>query len=212
VFWSLLAVPVLTNLVAAMGQLGFEKLTYLLRYLWRLKASRLGRMNPDAHSEEARNKSVPDPDLVIDSNSHAPDLTKAGQPYNNVPGSSAYKKNEGGARLFQAAQRSLLLGVEIGKLISTLQGSGPTQLDLESEWDRILPLLHPESDGCDLLETTSLATLYSHRGTVLEFLDCDRRATDMNKEILWMLKFLTERVCSNLQEALEQSERSGTLS
>jgi hypothetical protein len=212
VFWSLLAVPVLTNLVAAMGQLGFEKLTYLLRYLWRLKASRLGRMNPDSHSEEARNKSVPGPDLVIDSNSHAPDLTKAGQPYNNVPGSSAYKKNEGGARLFQAAQRSLLLGVEIGKLISTLQGSGATQLDLESEWDRILPLLHPQNDGCDLLETTSLATLYSHRGTVLEFLDSDRRATDMNKEILWMLKFLTERVCSNLQEALEQSERSGTLS
>jgi hypothetical protein len=212
VFWSLLAVPVLTNLVAAMGQLGFEKLTYLLRYLWRLKASRLGRMNPDSHSEEARNKSVPGPDLVIDSNSHAPDLTKAGQPYNNVPGSSAYKKNEGGARLFQAAQRSLLLGVEIGKLISTLQGSGATQLDLESEWDRILPLLHPQNDGCDLLETTSLATLYSHRGTVLEFLDSDRRATDMNKEILWMLKFLTERVCSNLQEAMEQSERSGTLS
>jgi hypothetical protein len=212
VFWSLLAVPVLTNLVAAMGQLGFEKLTYLLRYLWRLKASRLGRMNPDAHSEEARNKSVPGPDLVIDSNSHAPDLTKAGQSYTNVPGSSAYKKNEGGARLFQAAHRSLLLGVEIGKLISTLQGSGTTQLDLESEWDRILPLLHPENDGCDLLETTSLVTLYSHRGTVLEFLDSNRRATDMNKEILWMLKFLTERVCSNLQEAMEQSERSGTLS
>jgi hypothetical protein len=105
-----------------------------------------------------------------------------------------------------------LLGVEIGKLISTLQGSGTTQLDLESEWDRILPLLHPENDGCDLLETTSLVTLYSHRGTVLEFLDSNRRATDMNKEILWMLKFLTERVCSNLQEAMEQSERSGTLS
>ncbi|PKX90093.1 potassium channel family protein [Aspergillus novofumigatus IBT 16806] len=214
VFWSLLAVPVLTNLVAAMGQLGFEKLTYLLRYLWRLKASSLGRMNPDAHSEEARSKSVPGLDLFIDSNSHAPNLIKAGQSSNNVPGSSAYEKHEGGASLVQAAHRSLLLGVEIGKLISTLQGSTTTQLDLESEWDMILPLLHPENDGCGLLEPTSLTTLYSHRGTVLEFLDSDRPATDMNKEILWMLNFLTEKVCSNLREALqrEQSERSDTLS
>ncbi|EAW19877.1 potassium channel family protein [Aspergillus fischeri NRRL 181] len=214
VFWSLLAVPVLTNLVAAMGQLGFEKLTYLLRYLWKLQASRLSRMNPDSHNEGARNKSVPGPDLVIDSNSYFLSLTNAGQPSNNVPGSSEYEKNEGGASLLQAAQRSLLLGVEIGKLISILQGSATTQLDLGSEWDRILPLLHPESDGYGLLEITSPTTMYSRRGTVLEFLDSDRPATDMNKEILWMLKFLTEKVCSNLREGLqrEESERSGALS
>ncbi|KAF4187879.1 hypothetical protein CNMCM7927_003086 [Aspergillus lentulus] len=196
VFWSLLAIPVLTTLVAAMGQLGFEKMTYLLRSLWKLEASTLGRRDTDAHSEERRNKSLPGPDLVIDSNSHAPSLTEAGQPYNNVPGSSAYEKSDGGARLVQAAQRSLLLGVELGKLISALQDSATTQLDLESEWDRILALLHPENDGCRLSETTSLTTLYSRRGTVLEFLDSDRPAADINKEILWMLKFLTEkRIC-----------------
>lgn len=54
VFWSLLAVPVLTNVVAAMGQLGFEKLTYLLRYLWRFHVSRLARMNTDAHREREK--------------------------------------------------------------------------------------------------------------------------------------------------------------
>ncbi|KAH1944130.1 hypothetical protein KXW30_007370 [Aspergillus fumigatus] len=133
VFWSLLAVPVLTNLIAAMGQLGFEKLTYLLRYLWRLTSPRLGRMNLDSQRGGTRNKSVQGPNLVIASNSHSPNLTNAGQLSNNIPGSSAYEKNGGGASLIQAAQRSLLLGVEIGKLISTLQGSATTQIDLGME-------------------------------------------------------------------------------
>lgn len=191
VFWSLLAVPVLTNLIAAMGQLGFEKLTYLLRYLWRLTSPRLGRMNLDSQRGGTRNKSVQGPNLVIASNSHSPNLTNAGQLSNNIPGSSAYEKNGGGASLIQAAQRSLLLGVEIGKLISTLQGSATTQIDLGSEWDRILPLLNPEDDGYGLLETTSPTTICSRGGTVLEILDSDMPATDKNKEILWMLKFLT---------------------
>ncbi|GFG14140.1 outward-rectifier potassium channel TOK1 [Aspergillus udagawae] len=214
VFWSLLAVPVMTNLVAAMAQLGFEKLTYLLRYLWRIQVSRLARMYPDAHRERERNKSVPGPGIAIDSNSRASEPTNSMQPSTGVQSSSTYEKEESGKSLVQAAQRSLALGEEIHKLIFTLQSSSTTQLDLYSEWDRILPLLHPESDGCDLPETTSLATLYGHTGTVLESLDTDRPTTDVNKEILWMLKFLTEKVCSHLREGLarEHSGRSNTLS
>ncbi|GIK06649.1 hypothetical protein Aspvir_002299 [Aspergillus viridinutans] len=214
VFWSLLAVPVLTNLVAAMGQLGFEKLTYLFRYLWSFQASRLGRMNPDAHRESERNKSVPGSGITNDSNSRASEPRNSMQPSNGVQSSSTYEKKESGKSLVQAAQRSLDLGEEIHKLISTLQSSSTTQLDLYTEWDRILPLLHPESDGCDLSETTSLATLYGHTGTVLQVLDTDRPTTDMKKEILWMLKFLTQKVCSHLREGLEreQSGRSNTQS
>ncbi|GAA4675246.1 hypothetical protein GCM10025794_21680 [Massilia kyonggiensis] len=148
-------------------------------------------MNLDSQRGGTRNKSVQGPNLVIASNSHSPNLTNAGQLSNNIPGSSAYEKNGGGASLIQAAQRSLLLGVEIGKLISTLQGSATTQIDLGSEWDRILPLLNPEDDGYGLLETTSPTTICSRGGTVLEILDSDMPATDKNKEILWMLKFLT---------------------
>jgi hypothetical protein len=204
----------MTNLVAAMAQLGFEKLTYLLRYLWRFQVSRLARMYPDAHRERERNKSVPGPGIAIDSNSRASEPTNSMQPSTGVQSSSTYEKEESGKSLVQAAQRSLALGEEIHKLIFTLQSSSTTQLDLYSEWDRILPLLHPESDGCDLSETTSLAMLYGHTGTVLEPLDTDRPTTDVNKEILWMLKFLTEKVCSHLREGLarEHSGRSNTLS
>ncbi|KAF7116120.1 hypothetical protein CNMCM5793_004140 [Aspergillus hiratsukae] len=215
VFWSLLAVPVLTNLIVAMGQLGFEKLTYLLGYLWRLQASRLGRGNPDAHSEGERNEAGPGPCLADNSNSHASEPTNSMQPSNGAPGSSStYRTNGSDDRLVQAAQHSLILSEEIHKLISTLRNPSTTQLDVYREWDKILPLLHSDNNGSDLLETTSLATLYSHTGTVLEFLGSDRPASDMNKEILWMLKFLTERVCSHLREGLqkEQSRRSNTVS
>ncbi|KAB8222976.1 TOK2 potassium channel [Aspergillus novoparasiticus] len=210
VFWSLLAVPVLTNLIAAMGQLGFEKLTYLLRYLWRLHVSRLARMNPDAHRERERKKSIPGPGIATDSNSRASEPTNAMQPSTGVQSSSIYGKKESGKLLVQAAQRSLALCEETHKLILTLQSSSTTQLDLYSEWDRILPLLHPEGDGCDLSETTSLATLYGHTRS----LDMDRSTTDVNKEILWMLRFLTEKACSHLREGLarEHCVRSNTLS
>ncbi|RHZ52751.1 hypothetical protein CDV55_103631 [Aspergillus turcosus] len=211
VFWSLVAVPVLTNLIASMSQLGFEKLTYLLCYLWRLQVSRLGRGNLDTHSEGQGNEAGPEPGLANDSNGLASDPANSMQPSNGAPGSSSTYSVD---PLVQAAQHSLVLSEEIRKLISTLQNPSTTQLDVYSEWDRILPLLHPGSDGSDLMESTSLATLYSHTGTVREFLDSDRPASDMNKEILWMLKFLTERVCSHLREGLqrEQSGRSNTLS
>ncbi|QRD92167.1 TOK2 potassium channel [Aspergillus flavus] len=192
VFWSLLAVPVLTNVVAAMGQLGFEKLTYLLRYLWRF------------------HKSVPGPGIATDRNSRASEPTNSMQPSTGVQSSSTYEKKESGKLLVQTAQRSLTLCEEIHKLILTLQSSSTTQLDLNSEWDRVLPLLHPEGDGCGLSETTSLATLYGHTRS----LDTDRSTTDVNKEILWMLKFLTETACLHLREgvAREHCVRSNTLS
>ncbi|PIG82453.1 hypothetical protein AARAC_004858 [Aspergillus arachidicola] len=210
VFWSLLAVPVLTNLIAAMGQLGFEKLTYLLRYLWRFYVSRLARMNVDARRERERKKSVPGPGIATDSNGRASEPTNSMQPPTGVQSSSTYGKKESGKLLIQAAQHSLALCEEIHKLILTLQSSSTTQLDLYSEWDRILPLLHPEGDGCDPSETTSLATLYGHTRS----LDTDRPTTDVNKEILWMLKFLTETACLHLREGLarEHCVRSNTLS
>ncbi|KAB8267141.1 TOK2 potassium channel [Aspergillus minisclerotigenes] len=210
VFWSLLAVPVVTNVIAAMDQLGFEKLTYLLRYLWRFHVSRLARMNADAHRERERKKSIPGPGIPTDSNSRASEPTNSLQPSTGVQSSSTYEKKEFGKLLVQAAERCLTLCEEIHKLILRLQSSSTTQLDLYSEWDRILPLLHPEGDGCDLSETTSLATLYGHTRS----LDTDRSTTDVNKEILWMLKFLTETACLHLREGLarEHCVRSNTLS
>jgi hypothetical protein len=210
VFWSLLAVPVLTNLIVAMGQLGFETLTQLLRYLGRLQAFGLLKMKRDPHCKGERNEVAQGPGLVNDSNGHASEPTNSMQPSNGAPGSSTHKTKESSDPLVQAVQHSLVLSEEIRKLISSLQNPSTTKLDVYSEWDRILPLLHPENDGCDLIETTSLATLYSHTGTMLEFLDSSRPVSDMNKEILWMLKFLTERVCSHLREGLRAEQRGGS--
>ena len=190
-----------------MGQLGFEKLTYLLRYLWRFHGFRLGKMNGKAHCEKEENKLVLRLGMANGSNSRASEPTDSMQPSNS-------EKKESGKSLVQAAQLSLLLGEEIGKFISILQSSTTTQLDLYNEWEKILPLFHSENNVGDSSEINSLFTLHGRSGTARKFIDTDIPTIEMKKEALWMLKFLTQKACSHLREGLdiEQGRNSYKLS
>ncbi|OOQ84123.1 putative ion channel [Penicillium brasilianum] len=231
VFWSLLAIPVLTKLVGAMTELGFKKVTCLFLYLKDLAASSLclrrstqGRLKQEATSEAWRKMSVTDPESqgpVNNSNNLGRVPANVRRISNDIQGiSSTFYKNDCCEPLVQAAQRSLLLGEEIGKLISILQSASATQIDLLGEWNKILSMLHPESDEeRDSWEiasaaTTSAATSHDHAHIETESLRSNRPDTDRNKEILWMLKFLADKVCSQLREGLhrDQSQMLNTLS
>ncbi|CEJ54666.1 hypothetical protein PMG11_00965 [Penicillium brasilianum] len=229
VFWSLLAVPVLTKLVGAMTELGFEKVRCLFLYLKDLATSSLclrrstqGRLKQEATGEAWRKMSVTDPESqgpVNSSNNLG--RVPANVRRNDIQGiSSAVYKNDCCEPLVQAAQRSLLLGEEIGKLISILQSASATQMDLLGEWNKILSMLHPESDEeRDSWEiasaaTASAATSHDHAHIEMESLRSNRPDTDKNREILWMLKFLADKVCSHLRDGLyrDQSQMLNTLS
>lgn len=218
VFWSLLAVPVLTSLVGAMTELGFEKVTYLFHYFgklaassWCLRQSSQGRLKPEATDEAGKKISVTDPESrgpVNNSNNLRRVPGNVRRISNSLQGinSTSYKENCC-EPLVQAAQRSLLLGEEIEKLISILQSASTTQMDLYSEWNKILSMLHPESDEeCDLWETPSTATLHGRAHIATESLRSNRPDSDRNKEILWMLKFLADKVCSHLREGLHKDQ------
>jgi hypothetical protein len=80
-------------------------------------------------------------------------------------------------------------------------------MDLCSEWSKILLMLHPESDDeCDSWEIPSAATLHGRAHIATESLRSDRPDSDRNKEILWMLKFLADKVCSHLREGLQKDQ------
>lgn len=205
VFWSLLAIPVLTNLVAAMAQSGFEEFTCLLPYIWRLKSSRLphqhaqSRMDPSAPGEREKGNSLSGPH----GSSHVSGPAEARQTYSSGPsGSATCKERESCEPLIQAAQRSLSLGEEASKLIAVLQSPSTTHLDLSSEWATILALLHPESKEDNVLDATPITSPYRHT-TLAELLDSNMSATERSKEILWMLGYLVNMICSDLREGLQ---------
>lgn len=65
VFWSLLAIPVLTNLVTAMGEIGLRALIYFSGYMWRLGSSRAHARQcqrhgivPQPHGERSSNRVI----------------------------------------------------------------------------------------------------------------------------------------------------------
>jgi hypothetical protein len=210
VFWSLLAIPVLTNLVAAMAQSGFEGLTFLLRYIWRFKTFRLlnqhtqNRMDPSAPGDREKGKSLSGPHGSSDvSGPSEPRQTY----YRGPSGSAISKETESCEPLMQAAQHSLSLGEETSKLIAVLQSPSTTHLDLSSEWATIVALLHPESKEEDVLEATSITNPYRHT-TMAELLDSNMSAADRTNEILWMLRYLVDMICSHLREGLQQQVES----
>ncbi|KAL5364378.1 hypothetical protein BJX96DRAFT_168223 [Aspergillus floccosus] len=188
VFWSLLAIPVLTNLVAAMAQSGFEG----------LKPSRLlhqhtqSRMDSSAPGQREKGSSLSGPHA----SSHVSGPTEARETYSSGPsGSATYEERESCELLMQAAQRSLSLGEETSKLIAVLQSPSTTHLDLS------------KSKEDDVLEAAFITSPYRHT-TMAELLDSNMSAMDRSKEILWMLRYLVDMICSDLREA-EGSSREG---
>jgi potassium channel subfamily K len=218
VFWSLLAIPVLTNLVTTMGEIGLQTLTYFSGYIWRLGVSR-GRAQQHRHrsisqsqGEKGGNgltKRPLDPESLsggtnTERQAQGPSTTRQltkDLERISTKTSSGCNKLEPSKSINEAIQRKLLLAEEIEKLVAALRGE--SRHDPWGDWMRTLSLLHAgEDEGPSSLEPPNDAVLHDCAQIVTRKLGSDKAVADRNGEILWMLKFLSEKLCSELRGEL----------
>jgi hypothetical protein len=216
VFWSLLAIPVLTNLVTTMGEIGLRTLTYFSGYIWRLGVSR-GRAQQHRHriisqsqGEKGGNgltKRPLDPESLsggTNTERHAQGPSTTRQSTKDLERistktSSGCKRLEPSKSINEAIQRKFLLAEEIEKLVAALRDE--SRHDLWRDWMRTLSLLHAgEDEGPSSLEPPNDAVL--HDCAQIVTMGSDKAVADRNGEILWMLKFLSEKLCSELRGEL----------
>lgn len=217
VFWSLLAIPILTNLVTAMGEIGLRTLTDFSGYMWRVGVSRaLPRQHHQhqiirrSHGERGGNgliKSPLDPESLrrganieryTQESSTTRQSTKEVQRFGTKT-SSGGNESELSKSMNEAVKHELLLAEEIEKLVAALRDESIKQ-DRCCDWTRTLSLLHAgEDEGPSSLEPglQDYAQIATRKP-----MSSEKAAADRDSEILWMLKFLAEKLCSDLREEL----------
>ena len=214
VFWSLLAVPVLTSLATVMGELGLRTLTYFATYLWKAATSktcpwqyhRRGKISK-SHGERSSiglTSNVSGPESLNgtdDIERHAQGPSTIGQSAKDLQRVGT-ESNSAGNEIDEPAQNKLLLAEEIDKLIAALRNESVLE-DPFFEWTRILSLLHAGQveDESSSLEPTAAA---SHHGAQLarKVMGSETATAERNSEILLMLKFLVEKLCYDLRKEL----------
>ncbi|PYI00031.1 TOK2 potassium channel [Aspergillus ellipticus CBS 707.79] len=198
VFWALLAVPVMTTLVGVMGEVGFRTVTYFLRRLWgscpwkhhgrRFKALMRNRSLSRPPSRSLSHARPPSSYANIDLENQAHKHPDAHHPPDVSP------------TLQHPAQHDLQIGEEIEKLVDILKDD-VMQVDLHYKWVQIIPLLSLEGDEELDFPEPRLSPGGHHRPQVVREVICvNKSATDRNKELLWMMKLLVEKLCSHLRE------------
>ena len=102
----------------------------------------------------------------------------------------------------EAVQHKLLVAEEIDKLVTALRDDSINQ-DRYRDWMRTLSLLHAGEEMPSSLEPNPPAALhgYAQIGTRIP-MSSEQAVAARNSEILWMLKFLAEKLCSDLREEL----------
>lgn len=215
VFWSLLAVPVLTSLVTVMGELGLRTLTYFAGYMWKAGSSKACPWQyhrhakiPGSHGRMGSNgltNSVWGAELLNgaeDIERHAQGSSTIGQSTNKDLQRVRTETSSAGDSIDKAAPNKLLLAEEIGKLIEALKNESVLE-DLCFEWARILSLLHAGEVGEESSSFEPIAAT-SHHGAQLarKVMGFETATAERNSEILWMLKFLAKKLCSDLREEL----------
>lgn len=197
VFWSLLALPILTNLVTAMGEILHQVLVFCSATIWKhcvAVASMVHRYYISSHGED--NKSTHQP------HSHGAHLTPS-LPSTEVestdrPTPSAPQSIQDGG-----VSQSLLhlLIVEEMEWLTTILRDGLQSEDLGVIWSRIVPLLHSDEQDIGPLEpqwlTASSPTSHLHE-QMMRQLDLHHQPQERNTEILWMLTFLIHKLRGDL--------------
>ncbi|KAE8141327.1 hypothetical protein BDV38DRAFT_279230 [Aspergillus pseudotamarii] len=199
VFWSLLAIPVLTNLVTVMGEIGVRTLVYFGDYILRLGKSRreTGHKKKD-DSDLASSKNFRDIEKQAQWSSN---LKKASEDMSTVGTTSTFANNELelSQSMIEAGQHRFLLAEEIKKLVLTLL-EGSSEQDPRRDWPWVLSLLHSrDGEASNSAEYTFPDIMNQRTSYAYEGLSSDERtAIEKNNEALLMLKWLTEKLCSEL--------------
>lgn len=196
VFWSLLAIPVLTSLVTAMGEVGLRAFSYFSGYVWRLGSSR-------AHARQCHRDGIFPRARGRRSNNREITTAFDSEPLDG--GTDVERHAQGPSMTRQSPKdlRKLRLAEEIEKLVAALMDESIRQ-DLYGDWARILSLLHAGEDegieGSNSLEPPPAAFLH-HRAplTRRKLMSPEKAVAERNTEILWMLKLSVEKLCSDLR-------------
>ncbi|KAH8811241.1 TOK2 potassium channel [Xylogone sp. PMI_703] len=211
VFWSLLAVPILTNLVTAMGEIGHLLLVYVSNYVWRLGMLRAHERQHRqhgislSHGEKGRNgpnQRLPSGLERSTGVSRSQGLIVSKQAPRDLQQISAESSSSGNQiklpkSVNKCVQHKLLLTDEIQILIAALMDESIT-LNLAHNWIRIHSSVLPrENEELDSLHANPLPDLHERIP-----IDSKTSLADRNTEILWMLKFLVEKLCADLREEL----------
>ncbi|KAF9885029.1 hypothetical protein FE257_000760 [Aspergillus nanangensis] len=183
VFWSLLALPILTNLVTAMGAVLHQVLVFCSASLWKHGTSlaHIVRMRCiPCHGEDKKSTQRLHP---------SPEIESLGQP--TLPPSRSMEGDD----ISQSLHRLLIIE-QMDWLVTTMRDGRCTE-DLRVVWSRIVPLLHAGEQDIGSLEPSSSSPPH-HFEQMTALLDPHRQVEDRNTVILWMLTFLIHQLHADL--------------
>ncbi|KAJ5370127.1 uncharacterized protein N7496_006219 [Penicillium cataractarum] len=225
IFWSLLAIPILTNLVTAIGRVLHIWLLFCSGWIWR-HILRRGRPE-EHHDHEYVCRSLHSSDLIATNKFPKPkprdsrlniESQARGQLETRQDSLSAqdtcYKRSDLGEdeqhriiRWRTSTYYRLLLLEEIRNLISlTSVESLEHQEELCCTWSRIIPLLQAKGDTGSLSEVTPLFSSTKSEHTMMGMLkNAKNNQSERNAEISWMLNLLVEKLSSDLRKELSET-------
>ncbi|KAJ5610866.1 potassium channel [Penicillium lagena] len=221
IFWSLLALPILTNLVTAMGGVLHRMLTFSSRYLWKNVFHKghthhhHSHHHPHYSSLEGGSQvlaqlhgNVPDsPPLHLEGQDHATtmkeysrDPPSVGRRWKTVQATST------GSRA--TTQYRLRLAEEMNTLLSTLKSEYfENWEELCCTWSRVIPLLHAGENVASAPNEPipfSMSAKSDHIA-LMKLMDPKKALSERNTEISWILALLVDKLCSDLREELSEA-------
>lgn len=206
IFWSLLAIPILTNLVTAVGKLIHVWLIFCSNWIWWHAFRRRHPIEHHDHkhvcayrdtlgfnvTDKSSKLRSRDSDHDIENQAQGVLETRQGSP----PAQESNKeRNLDGAELSRKAstQYRLMLSDEIGNLIFMKKDvSLEHQEKLCCTWSRIISLLQARGKAGNLSEITPI------------FASAKSESEERNDDISWMLDLLVEELSSDLRNELSE--------
>lgn len=228
VFWSLMAIPILTNLVTLMGTVFHIWLVSCSGWIWRhvFRRKHTGEHHHHDHDHDYVYRSCDTSSLIATNES--PDLesrdyglnigtraqdhleTTQGLPSGQVNyGRSDFGRDEQHQIIARRASTryQLLLLEEIGHLIFMTREESPQHREkLCCTWSRIIPLLRVEIDTGNLPELAAqLMSAHSEHVIMGKLKDPKKELLERNVEISWMLTLLVEKLSFSLGNELSET-------
>jgi hypothetical protein len=197
VFWSLLALPILTNLVTATGEFLHQVLVFCSSTIWKHCVAVTGMVSKHCISSRGGNhKSSRQP------HSQGIDLTPS-LASTEVEGTACPTPSTAPSIQGDGISQGLLrlLIVEEMDWLTTILRDGLQCEDLGVTWSRIVPLLHSGEQDIGPLEPLWLTASSppSHlREQMMRHLELHHHLQETNTEILWMLTFLIHKLRADL--------------
>ncbi|KAJ5389095.1 uncharacterized protein N7496_000163 [Penicillium cataractarum] len=201
VFWSLLVLPILTNLVMAMGEFLHHVLVFCSTALWKNIVVVASVVYKPCLRFSHREQNHDSRQLPVQNSHSIPSLPDHDMESAGRLTLSASQSTQGDG-VPQSLLR-LLIVEEMAWLASMLRDSRCTE-DLGVTRSRIVSLLHSgEQDVGPLdpawLMTSSPASHHHHEQMIRSFLDRQHYVEDRNTEVVWMLTFLINKLRADLE-------------